>query len=129
MRDRFKTTTRRASLYGTRPIGHVRRRPTTLNLNANIRGDRRLVRHFRTTGMFLQHFTMSPCALNNGSMLIGLPTVPVPPLFVRRILHFVVNPIGGFVSFRHGLRNRDLSIVVSNGFRLPFLRSSFFKGV
>lgn len=60
-------------------------------------------------------------------VLVKLPAVPVPPLFMGKVFFLVAGFVQILVYFDCDLHGQGLSVYVDGDFHLPFLRSDFLQ--
>ena len=82
------------------------------------------IQRFPLADQFLRGGAVGQAALRSDYVLVKFAPVPMPPLFVGKVLRFVVGLGEIFVDlYRNG---HGLPIVVDGNFHRPFLRSDFW---
>ena len=92
--------------------------------------DKHLVYHF-SIGTLLFVFMAVLLLLNiiytlgGNDVLVKLPAIPMPPLFMEQILRFMIGLVKKFIDFQRDLHGHSLSVIIDGNFHLPFLHSDF----
>jgi len=83
------------------------------------------MQRFHAAKVFFRRFTVGSYTLGGNDVLVKLPAIPMPPLFMKQVLRFVIGPVKKFIDFQRDLHGHNLSVIIDGNFHLPFLHSDF----
>ena len=120
----FGTTAHLGNLRIAEIVQRIEQEPLPLGVGAERQHRQNFIQRFPLADQFLRGSTVGQAALGADYVLITLTPIPVPPLFMGKVLRLVVGLGEIFVDlYRNG---HGLPIVVDGNFHRPFLRSDFW---
>lgn len=121
----FGAAAQHTDLCKAQPVKRIEQEPAALGLGTGVQNSHQLMQRFHAAKVFLRRFTVNAHALGKSYVLVKLPAIPMPPLFMKQVLRFVIGPVKKFIDFQRNLHGHSLSVIIDGNFHLPFLHSDF----
>ena len=122
----FGAAAQHTDLCKAQPVKRIEQEPAALSLGTGVQHSHQLMQRFHAAKVFFRRFTVGSYTLGGNDVLVKLPAIPMPPLFMKQVLRFVIGPVKKFIDFQRDLHGHNLSVIIDGNFHLPFLHSDFF---
>ncbi len=83
-----------------------------LGLGTGVQNSHQLMQRFHAAKVFLRRFAVDPYTLGGNDVLVKLPAIPMPPLFMEQVLRFMIGPVKKFIDFQRNLHGHSLSVII-----------------
>ncbi|EQI39598.1 hypothetical protein QOY_3416 [Clostridioides difficile Y231] len=122
----FGAAAQHTNLCKAQPVKRIEQEPAALGLGTGVQNSHQLMQRFHAAKVFLRRFAVDPYTLGGNDVLVKLPAIPMPPLFMEQVLRFMIGPVKKFIDFQRNLHGHSLSVIIDGNFHLSFLHSDFF---
>ena len=90
---------RHTDLCKAQPVKRIEQEPAALGLGTGVQNSHQLMQRFHAAKVFLRRFAVDPYTLGGNEVLVKLPAIPMPPLFMEQVLRFMIGPVKKFIDF------------------------------
>ena len=110
----FGAAAQHTDLCKAQPVKRIEQEPAALGLGTGVQNSHQLMQRFHAAKVFLRRFAVDPYTLGGNDVLVKLPAIPMPPLFMEQVLRFMIGPVEK-MSKVSGIGENKLRELMDNG--------------
>ena len=89
----FGAAAQHTNLCKAQSLKRIEQEPAALGLGTGVQNSHQLMQRFHAAKVFLRRFAVNAHALGKSYVLVKLPPVPMPPLFMGKVFRLVIGAV------------------------------------
>ena len=94
----FGAAAQHTDLCKAQPVKRIEQEPAALGLGTGVQNSHQLMQCFLAAKVFFRRFAVGSYTLGGNDVLVKLPAIPMPSLFMEQVLRFVIDPVKKFID-------------------------------